>query len=242
MRPATLKPFFSYYGGKWRAAHLYPAPQHSVVVEPFAGGAGYGLRHFMREVHLYESDPIVAGLWAYLVSVSPAEILKLPVDVSHVDDVKGPQEARWLMGFWFNKGVAQPRKTPSQWMRAGTWPRQFWGQEIRARVAQQVEQIRHWKVHNQGYTEAQDVEATWFVDPPYDNRAGRHYREQVGSYTHLGEWCRTRRGQVLVCENYGAGWLPFQPLAAIKAMKGASREVLWTNRDQPEAERQMALL
>lgn len=33
----TLKPFWRYYGGKWRAAPSYPAPLHNTIVEPFAG-------------------------------------------------------------------------------------------------------------------------------------------------------------------------------------------------------------
>ena len=34
----TLRPFFSYYGGKWRSAvKHYPAPEFDQIVEPFAG-------------------------------------------------------------------------------------------------------------------------------------------------------------------------------------------------------------
>jgi len=32
-----LKPFWQYYGGKWRAAPHYPKPRHDTIVEPFAG-------------------------------------------------------------------------------------------------------------------------------------------------------------------------------------------------------------
>ena len=35
-----LKPFFTYYGGKYRAAPKYPEPVHGSIVEPFAGSAG----------------------------------------------------------------------------------------------------------------------------------------------------------------------------------------------------------
>ncbi len=35
-----LKPFFCYFGGKWRAAPHYPTPKHAEIVEPFAGAAG----------------------------------------------------------------------------------------------------------------------------------------------------------------------------------------------------------
>ena len=41
---------------------------------------------------------------------------------------------------------------------------------------------------------------------------------------------RARLGQVIVCENEGADWLPFSPLADVKATRPNSRsiEVVWT--------------
>ena len=70
----VLRPFFGYYGGKWRdTPRLYPPPEHNTIVEPFAGSAGYSLR-FPRtpRVILYEKDPIVAGVWQYLIGVKPS--------------------------------------------------------------------------------------------------------------------------------------------------------------------------
>jgi site-specific DNA-adenine methylase len=52
-----LKPFFCYYGGKWRAAPHYPAPEHDRIIEPFAGAAGYSMRYPQKRVALYEKDP-----------------------------------------------------------------------------------------------------------------------------------------------------------------------------------------
>jgi hypothetical protein len=39
--PPALKPFFNYYGGKWRVARRYAPPEHDLIIEPFAGAAGY---------------------------------------------------------------------------------------------------------------------------------------------------------------------------------------------------------
>lgn len=51
----AMRPFFGYYGGKWRdAVKNYPAPEHAVIVEPFAGSAGYALRYPDRKVVLCE--------------------------------------------------------------------------------------------------------------------------------------------------------------------------------------------
>lgn len=44
----ALKPFWRYYGGKYRAAPRYPVPLHRTIVEPFAGAAGYSLRSLIE--------------------------------------------------------------------------------------------------------------------------------------------------------------------------------------------------
>lgn len=58
-----LRTFFNFYGGKWKAAPTYPAPKHDTIIEPFAGGAGYSLRHHERQVVLIDRDPVIAGIW-----------------------------------------------------------------------------------------------------------------------------------------------------------------------------------
>lgn len=50
--PVRLRPFFSYFGGKWRDTPRLPAPKHPTIIEPFAGSAGYALRHYTRDVVL----------------------------------------------------------------------------------------------------------------------------------------------------------------------------------------------
>lgn len=89
-----LKPFFSFYGGKWRAAPRYPAPEHSTIIEPFAGSAGYSVRHHEQNVILYEIDPVIAGVWDYLIHAKESEIMSLPASVPHVKGFALPQEAR----------------------------------------------------------------------------------------------------------------------------------------------------
>jgi len=139
-----------------------------------------------------------------------------------------------LIGFWLNKGGTTPKKTPSVWARSGIRPNSFWGQAIKERIAAQVTSIRHWKVLNTSYDTAENTPATWFVDPPYQGECGRLYKYRTIDYKALGTWCQSRVGQVLVCEQDGASWLPFQPFHTIKATPGArgksySKEVLWTN-------------
>jgi hypothetical protein len=231
-----LRPFFGYYGGKWRdALKHYPEPQHATIVEPFAGSAGFSLRYAARKVILCEVDPVLAAVWRYLIRVKAKEILSIPdlAPGESVDDLKVSQEAKWLVGFWLNRGAASPRKSPSKWMREGIRPGSFWGDRVRNTIASQVDAIRHWELHNRSYADCPAPRAaTWFVDPPYE-AAGRYYRFGSGQidYPALGAWCKSRPGQVIVCENGGATWLPFRDLAEVKTTRAdrRSKEVYWLN-------------
>jgi hypothetical protein len=222
-----LAPFWRYYGGKNRAARLYPQPEYGTIIEPFAGAAGYSCRYPDRRVILVDKSPIIAGIWRYLIAVKPAEVLAIP-DIPEggtVDDLPACQEARWLAGFWCNCAVTAPRQTMTE--RAN---RSGGLGAMRRRIAQQVTMIRHWQIIEGDYASAPNIEATWHVDPPYNNKAGSHYKEQPGNFAELGDWCRTRRGLVMVCENDGADWLPFKRLASLKSHTGRSEEVIWLNR------------
>lgn len=230
------RPFFTYFGGKWRAAKKYPIPTHDTIIEPFAGSAGYALRYPNKKVILIEKNEKVAGLWEYLIKVDAAEILSLP-DIGPdqtVDDLNICQEAKWLIGFWLGKGRSQPGKSPSAWMRSPeSSVGNFWGDKTRRDIAAQVDTISHWKIIQGEYWDAPNIQATWYIDPPYIV-AGKTYRHGPDSinYGHLGAWCMTRNGQVIVCENEGADWLPFEYFAEIqgapgKVRTGVSNEVIW---------------
>jgi len=213
---ALLRPFFSYFGGKWTLAPHYPAPGiGDQIVEPFAGSAGYATRYPDREVILVERAPLIAALWRWLTKVSVDEVMGLPLDPSDIKSL--PQEARWLIGFWCARGRCRPARTlGSAWLRSGKWPTSFWGKSARARIAEQVTAIRHWQIIEGDYTAAPDVDAVWFVDPPYVG--ARHYLARVDSYPALGGWCRSRKGTVIVCEQDGADWLPFVPFRSAKSI------------------------
>lgn len=232
-----MRPFFSFYGSKWRVALRYPRPTHRTLIEPFAGSAGYSTRYADRDVVLIEKDPVIAALWRYLISTPAADVRAIPLLEygQTLDEIEAPEEAKPLIGFWLNKGGASVCKTPSAWMRDRRYAGQFWGAKIRERVASQVDHIRHWTVIEGDYSEAPDVMATYFVDAPYEG-AGKYYRHSASAlnFEALGTWCASRNGQVMVCENEGATWLPFVPFAEIKANESAhggktSREVLWRN-------------
>lgn len=210
----------SYYGGKTQIAHHYPSPVYDTIIEPFAGSAGYALRHLDRNVILIEKNPIVAGIWKYLINGDPHRIRALP-DVppgKTTDDLDVSEVERHLIGFWLGGGSFSPRKSPSMWMRN----RQgrigdFWGPIVRLSLSRQVEWIRHWKVIEGDYSKAPDIEATWFIDPPYEKQGSRYPCSSKDiDFPSLGKWCLRRKGQVMVCENLGATWLPFTKFREIQ--------------------------
>lgn len=230
----SLKPFWCYYGGKWRAAPRYPKPLLRTIVEPFAGAAGYSMRYPDHNVILVEKYHVIAEIWRFLISAREREILSIPL-VDAVDDLPPgvADGARFLVGFHMNHANTTPCKTLSSGLkklRARGVRTAGWSEAMRARCASQVQHIRHWKIIEGDYTSAPDVLATWFVDPPYNNKPGSMYREHKLDYNALGAWCRSRAGQRIVCENEGATWLPFQPFGTFKAgINGnGSREVVWS--------------
>lgn len=225
-----LKPFFTYYGGKYRIAIKYPKPVFKTLIEPFSGSAGYAMRYYNLNVVLSDKDPIIAGLWNYLINVKEKEILNLPEIIYNIDEINISQEAKWLIGFWLNKGTSRPCKTPSSWMRKEIRENSFWGKSIKERIAGQLKYIRHWKIFNCDYHEIKNKNATWFVDPPYIQK-GKFYKYHEINYENLSLWCKSRKGQIIVCENQGANWMNFETLTCAKSTKGTSKEVMWTNID-----------
>lgn len=224
-----MRPLFPYYGSKWNMARYYPKPSRALVIEPFAGSAGYSLFHDCRKVMLFDADPVIAGLWEYLINVSEAEVLNLPLLPNKGDSLSSlqiPQEAKWLIGFWLNRGSASPKMSRTAYSARSDRGQLNWGERARARVAAGLSAVRDWTVKCAPYLEAPDVEATWHIDPPYENK-GKFYRVPFKAFQSLGPWCQARRGQVMACENEGASWLPFQSLGSFKSSKGRSQEVVY---------------
>jgi len=234
---SSLKPFWTFFGGKWRIAPRYPEPKYNTIIEPFAGAAGYSLRYSDQKIILIECDPVIAGIWRWLIKTTPRQVRALPrlPKSGALADAKWPcAEARYLAGFWITRGATHPNLTASAWMRDPCYVRWSWGEHAIERIAQQVERIKHWRVIEDDYSAAANREATWFIDPPYQV-AGTRYR--FGSrdldFRTLAKWCRSRRGQTIVCEQEGADWLPFRDFYAAKANESVnggkiSHEVVWT--------------
>lgn len=232
-----LKPFFSYFGGKWRAAPRYPAPVFETIVEPFAGSAGYSIHHHERDVHLFDKSATVCHVWDFLIEATPRDVRALPLldPGQSLDTIESLSPgARALIGFWLSKATTSPRNI----MPRSTWPGRpfmFWGEAVRERIANQVPHIKHWTVHFGSWrgpwsyekTPVDDIgPATWFVDPPYVGFE-KHYRATGFDHAALARWCRKLPGQVIACGGPADQWLPFHSMGAIKSMRGRSEERVW---------------
>lgn len=204
---------FSYYGSKSKIAKYYPAPNHLTIVEPFAGSARYSLRWFWFDVTLIEKDEKVFAVWDFLQKASSRDILSLP-DVENgvpLNSLPNWQQMsdgeRYLIGFCSNGGSSQPKNVSGR-HNFNSWNRD------KKRISESLHKIRHWNIIQGDYEVAPDIDGTWFIDPPYQIK-GKWYKHHEIDYPALAAWSKSRKGQVMVCENEGADWLPFVHLRDI---------------------------
>jgi len=135
-------------------------------------------------------------------------------------------EAALLMGFLCAKAVESPRDKATA--RATTSRPNNINFQLKF-IASNLSKIKHWKIVQGDYLDIENQEATWYIDPPYKN-GGQVYPANTGiNYTELAEWCKNRRGQIIVCENMSANWLPFLPLRKMRGSKKTTTEAIWSN-------------
>lgn len=48
-------------------------------------------------------------------------------------------------------------------------------------------------------------------------------------YVELADWCKSRNGEIIVCENSKADWLDFVPIAKLKGQLHVTTEVVFLN-------------
>lgn len=231
---AIYRPLVKYFGSKWSLAKYYPAPRYDTIIGACAGGAGYeSWWGADKHVILADDDPEVRAIWSWLLRARPADILQLPcakLILGHDlrDSTRYPLEAADLIRRWQRVG-RNDCWTVSKWNNTGGQ----WQESVKRAIVDALPHIRGWEVAKGGYESLPDIEATYFVDPPYQKQP-KSYKHNAINYKHLGEWCRTRKGQVIVCEREGADWLPFVPFRTLNAgcahhPKKTMTEVVWTN-------------
>ncbi len=227
---------FAYYGAKHGLARRYPPPVGGVVVEPFAGSAAYSVHHAAKLDHvlLYDIDPAVVALWHELQTMTPADVDRIGAQVVRGERFTHPLLAGLAGGTTMAATLAGKSRVVTPRM-VTDWP------SVRRRILNALPHISRWEIRHGTYADAPDIEATWFVDPPYQPLlaygstmgAANGYRFGSVDYDELGAWCRTRRGLVIVCEQSPAAWLPFAPLTrhgnGVAAAGNTRTEVVWRN-------------
>lgn len=211
---------FYYFGRKGQLARRFPSPRFPLVVEPFAGSAAYSLYWKPSNALLIDRDPDVVSLWNRICSMSVDEIMAFPLPELGVK-----VEDHWYLSAMASKctRLVYPTKVSKWGVRSFEFARKL--------AARNLVVGSRFEYRVGDYTDAPDVEATWFIDPPYQQVGGgyRFDRDDI-DYDQLRSWCLSRRGQVIVCEQYGANWLPFKPLCSHPGVNNLySTEVWWSN-------------
>jgi hypothetical protein len=209
-----MTPLFKYFGSKYHMARHYPSPRPGdIVVEPFAGSACYSLFHKVKRAVLVELNADICALWRWLIRAEVRDVLALPVDIeigSDIRDLDLSLGAKLLIRQWQRVG-------PMSGWTVSKWNGQpgLWCANNRKNVARSLDGIRDWQIIEGDYSLAPVFGAgtTTFVDSPYQHN--HTYGMPRIDFAHLGAWCRARAGQVIVCEQTGADWLPFRPLVRV---------------------------
>lgn len=217
---------FYYYGRKKQIARHYPKANCDTIIEPFAGSAAYSLfdNNWKKNVILIEKDPQVYSLWDWLINdASVSEIENLP------DLAIGQKSSEFLhiihavtkMAFHFKTIKVTP-------VLNRNW-------EISKRMmAKNLFKVKHWKIINGDYSVAPNINATWFIDPPYKGDGGMGYRfsSKHLDYKQLADWALSRKDEVIFCEGKEGDYLPFRPLIELKGVAGkSSKEMLFYKSD-----------
>jgi hypothetical protein len=219
---------FYYYGRKEKLYKHYSKPIYDTIIEPFAGSAVYALKNFDKNVYLIEKDEKIIAIWNYLMSASQKDILSLPLLIKGQslkdDEFKNLTEIeKDLISFFTNPSSAQAKRSVGKF--------NIWHEKNRKRLSEDCQKIKHWKIIHGDYTTAPDLNATWFIDPPYQGNGGKYYRYGNSgiNYSNLKEWVENRKGQVIVCENSEANWMDFRPLVRLQGQRKKTFEVVYEN-------------
>ncbi len=226
---------FAYFGAKHALADTYPRPRYPTIIEPFAGAAGYSTYWAHdHDVHLYDIDPHVVALWNRIITTDVDELERQVLAELAKDRTNDLIVASSGGGTaWHLTKRGTDRAITARMLKDTP--------KVLDRIRRTRQRPIRWHIHHQSWREIPDIEATWFIDPPYQpiiSGAGRFYTYGADDidYSQLADWCLSRRGQVIVCEQSPASWLPFTPhrYQGNGENNGGTRrlEVVWFNDQQ----------
>ena len=227
---------FYYFGSKTMLAKYYPTPMYDNIIEPFAGSAAYSLYHMLRNSKirctLIENDKRVYETWIKLLSMSEDDILHYSVPAI------GEKTSDFLiMTCAASNAIAKCKTLKFTERLAKVFEIQ------KKRLIKTLHLKSRIEVLYGDYSESPNINATWFIDPPYQvtgsvnkntvfpngNGYGKNSNADSIDYNLLSQWVKERRGQTIVCEKFGANWLSFKNLKNGKTSLGTLyKEVFWT--------------
>lgn len=198
----------SYYGSKSKLVNLYPEPIHDKIIEPFAGSARYSLKYWDKDILLIDKYEPIIKMWHWLQQATEKDLDNLPI-LKHgesLSDFRISEGERLFLSFIVSHGVSSPRNTVTKRAAPNIKHKIQTTKDI-------LHKIKHWDIRLGDYTDIENQDASWFIDPPYF-KGGEHYPKgsKYIDYKELANWCKSRQGQVIVCENDNANWLPFTNL------------------------------
>ena len=210
-------PLFKWFGSKWLSSKLYPAPEHDTIFEPFAGSAGYSLRHNDKKVVIWEDNEQLRLLWTWLTTSATSEqVLEIPINLPEGTDIRELGLNHFqalLLKHWQRTNNVGDCWTVSPWgNKSGQWTA-----NTRARVAEELYAVKHWKVRRV----YPDVPGTYFLDPPYIYNYRYRFKDGFDHAALVQKIAMIPRGsQIIVCEaacqktGRVPEYLPFKPFAS----------------------------
>jgi site-specific DNA-adenine methylase len=221
---------FSYFGSKSKTINYYSPPIAGYIIEPFCGSARYACKYGLDcDVWINDKYDVIYKIWKWIRGATRKDLLSLP-ELKRGDDLRDFKQLsdseRLLLGFSVNRGVQQPKNIMTDWAAGNDG--EIAG--LKNRLIHYVGGgISHWKITNRDWSDViTNRLATYFIDPPYQHRRTDYVvSSRSNLYKKLRKYCKTRRGQVIVCEGDNADWLPFENMKIIMGSRHKQQENVW---------------
>lgn len=226
---------FYYYGAKNQLAKYYPNPSYNFIIEPFAGSAAYSVYHLNKNENLnaliIEKDKRVYDTWKYLLACSATDIINYPT----------PEIGEQTTDFLIMTCSVSNATSKCKSMKFTPRIAKVFGIQ-QQRIVRLIHISNRIELVYGDYRDAKNIEATWFIDPPYqlDHKVttktvfpnGNGYSLSCNAdkldYNELSNFCQNRKGQCIVCEKNNANWLPFQQFNTNKnSLNKIYKELIW---------------